>query len=222
MQIKLSSDGPPMWFLGDPKQLVASLTYVEPGPVEVDFQALGDAEQKAVLTAVQRGVVESDIPFQELYQVWLKSKSPVPQPSPTGNQEQIRQAAVQAMQERLIQRQAVAQKKEGKFQSRCEYLISQNVIGLKSAVQNEKNERVLHNLLKLEQSGKQRVSVVKLIHEKLRRIEAARARKIDKATRRQIRSDRLKQQTSAMSVVESEQETITLTPEDLIAAAATQ
>lgn len=217
MQIWLNPDGPPMWFLGEPKKIIVSLNYVEPGPVEVDFESLEETAQKQLLVGLRDGLVLSDKSFQDLYQVWLKSR-PTVQEVTEDPQEQIRLAVARQAAERVAQRQKLNQDKERKFEERCSYLSQQSVAALKTTVNNETDERVLHALLKIEEQGKQRTMVVRCIHDKLRRIEAQRAKDIEKETQRQIKANPQMKKTSPMSVVESDQETITLTPEDLIEA----
>lgn len=218
MQIQLNVDASPMWFLGEPKNIVLSLNYQQPGPVEVDFDELEESLQKKLLISIRDGIIISDISFQNLYQVWLKSRPTVEETPPEDPQAAMREAIARQAAERVAKREKELREKEEKFQKRCRQITEQSLRALKTMINEEKDERTVRHVLAIEEQEKQRSMVIRFLHEKLRQIEAKRARDIERKTKKQIKSDKMKRQTSPMTVVESEMETVTLTPEDLIEA----
>lgn len=217
MQITLNTDVSPMWFLGEPKSLVVSLNYLEPGPVELDFEKLEESQQKQLLLALKGGTIMSDMTYDALYQVWLKSR-PAVEEVVEDPQAQLRLAMARQIQDRVERRKQAQVDKEAKFQERCNYLSQQSVKALKATITKENDERILNALLRIEEQGKQRTMVVRRLHEKLRQIESKRAKEIEKETLRQIEANAQVKKTSPLSVVESEMTTVTLSPEELIKA----
>lgn len=216
MQITLEKHGPPMWFLGDSSNLKAHLTYLDPGPVDVDFDSLTENEQKALLIALRDKIIISNENFDDLYQRWLKSRPAQTEEKKIDPQEVLRQEMARRMALQVAKREKELREKEEKFQERCRYLSQQGVNALKTAINHETDERTLHQLLRIEEQEQKRTMIVRQIHHKLRQIESQRAKEIEKATQEQLKMDSYKQKTSPLSVIQSEEETITLTPQDLI------
>ena len=63
-----------MWFLGEPKNLKASLNFANPGPVGVDFDALSLEEQKHVIISIQTSLVTGDVGLTELFEIYTKKR----------------------------------------------------------------------------------------------------------------------------------------------------
>lgn len=216
MQIKLSNSGPAMWFLGEPKNLTAYLNFANPGPVEIKFEDLGSIDQNKILTDLKQGIIESDISYQELYQVWIKSKPAVPH-FPPEDKELSKMQEVQKMRYKL---ETQRREKEEKFQERCYFIADKGVRAIKAVLKDEKDIRFFRELLKIEKVGKNRKIVISLLNDKVKQFEKNISKKIRRGSKKQSNSKILSQETIVFDVVESEQETITLTPEDLISAAA--
>ena len=199
-----------MWFLGEPHHLIASLNMQNPGPIELDFYGLGTMDQMRVLTAMKNGQIEADLSFEDLYAEWSqKSKY---QPPPTGT---VANDTAKAIIESRLKAEASRADKETKFQERCVWALGQSVKGLKSLIQNSDDVRFLRTILKMEETGKNRKTVIGLIRERMARFEraiATEAIKDDPNGRDPFKP----RETMPYSVVDSEQETIILSPEELI------
>jgi len=217
MQIKLSMFGPPMWFLGDPKNLTVNLNYMNPGPVELNFGSLSTDEQQKVLQSVQNGQLECDITYAQLYQEWATSGPAIEVPQDP-QVEAIRQR-ISGMREQLETERKV---RENKDQEKCSYLLSGSVRAMKAAITGMKDIKLVHRLLVEEKVGKKRKGVVTALEKKQHQlalaVQARVAKKINSATKLQNKT-RIPGETIKFNVVESEQESVVLTPSDLIAAA---
>lgn len=221
MQITLTDLGPPIWFLGEPKNLIVSLNFANPGPVELDFTKLERVHQQRVLLALQNGYLESDIPFQEIYECYTKSAPPAPKmvapdeiaSAPVAN---TVAATTKLLADQRLQIEAERQEKEEKIKEKCLLKLKGSVVAAVSNLVGEEDPRYLRMLISYEQQGKNRKMVIRKIRERIKRIEDGLAKKITKETEDQIAA--MKSETNEMVVVESEQRTVVLTPEDLIAA----
>jgi hypothetical protein len=152
MWIKLSDDGPAMWFLGSPRAIRLSLNFDNPGPVDIDFESLSDLEQNQIMSAVREGKLESGTPFQDLYRIWGKKKGeelaaaiPDDQPIQTPIQEQILEG-----QKKENEREAVKRECDTKFEERCKFILRQSGLAIKNAIASEKNMKLWLALLQME------------------------------------------------------------------------
>lgn len=217
MQVTLTDMGPPMFFLGDPRNLILSLSFANPGPVELDFDSLERIQQQKILSALQNGHLESDIPFQELYEGFSKS-APPKAPTPISPVADKIIETTKMLAEQRSELQSKRQEKEEKLKEKCIYHLSKGSTWAIKSLSHEEDPRYLRMLLATEQAGANRVSVLVKIKTRLKRVETELAVKINKATAAQIAVMRSEAETSDLNVVESEQRTVILTPEDLIAA----
>lgn len=219
MQIKLSQLGPPMWYLGEPKNIRVSLTFSKPGPVEIDFASFTKEEQVKVLVGIRDGQLESDVTFQELYHQWANHQPAVP-PEPDNPYIEPIQAR---LNEARLKLEASRREKEDKGKQRCLYLLAKSVRAIKAAITSITDRQLIHMMLLTEKAGKARKGVTAALEKKMRQLivkeQMSVAKKVSKATKAQLKQDPAKE-TIVFDVVESEQETVVLTPEDLITTAA--
>jgi len=228
MKIKLSEFGPAMWFLGEPRKLIISLTFANPGPVEVDFDKLQPVDQAKLLKSIREGVVESDVPFRTLYERWAEgnvlagstSTKEVAQIQPGPADPRLVWA--QQIEAKRNALQAQRDEEEAHVLERCKYLSGLTVRGLKSSLKRENDIKLLRALLKTEEAGKGRKLVLEAIHEKIREHDHGLALEIMKLTKEQLAGPGvgIPKDKMGYTVEESDLETVTLTPEDLIKAAA--
>lgn len=210
MKIWLSEDGPPMWFLGEPRKLIASLNMQNPGPIELDFDNLGLLDQMRVLTAMKNGAITGDPAFEVLYAEWSKKNKSTPKSSDTTATDQAK-----AVVDSRLRVEVARTEKETKFQERVTWALGQSIKGLKNIIQNCDDLRFLREVLKAEQVGKGRKTVIRWIRERLTRFERVIANEAIKIVP-DARDPYQPKETIPYSVVESEQETIVLSPEELI------
>ena len=77
ISIKLNiSDGPAMWFLGEPKKSKIGLNWKSPGPAQIAFESLSEYEQKHILQSMQRNHIEVDVDFDTPYAAYLNQYGP--------------------------------------------------------------------------------------------------------------------------------------------------
>jgi hypothetical protein len=213
--LNLAEDGPPFWFLGDPKRLTVSLTYQEPGPIEVEFSNLTMPDQKKILQSIQAGQIESNVPWADMYVEYEKvfsKAAPVriepqePTPKPTG--------AVQAIPSVDLR---VA--KEAAFQEKCQKIVKEKLSQLKESLKKEKDIRTLRTIRDLElQKKSPRTSVVNFINLELRKLQSGIIEEIENDDNVVVieAEPAARGETFVSNVVESDLETVQLTPEMLI------
>jgi hypothetical protein len=211
-----------MWFLGEPQHLIVSLTFVDPGPVEVSFEELDSGQQKKILTGLQSGILASDIPFQSLYQIWSNEKIAIP--TPKDPQPEDLHKATTLTQKETFKLEAQIKTREQKIRERYDYLLAQPARALQAGLKGEENISLLQKVMRAELHGKNRKGVIKFLKEKIKRLtikaHAEISRQISKASKKRKHDPFIPQETIGFDVVESEQKTVILTPEDLIVAAA--
>lgn len=66
INISLHEDGPPMWFLGEPKTPKIALNFMEPGPIIVEFDSFNDSEKTQIIRAIELNRITSSIEVLEL------------------------------------------------------------------------------------------------------------------------------------------------------------
>lgn len=212
IQITLAEDGPPFWFLGDPKYLKVSLTFHEPGPVEVDFSKLGNKEQKQILVAMQMEYITVDKSFfalEQEYEKFFPANTPVNASS--------EEAPKRTGMDRALKMEANRQEKEAKFQDKCRLLSKQGISALKHALKDETDLRLLRNIRDSEMNKKKpRPSILGFLDTKLRKLQANLIEEIENSAITEIEAELPpEKETFVSDVIELERETVHLTPEIL-------
>jgi hypothetical protein len=222
MQIRLSSRGPVMWFLGDPRNLIVALNIQNPS-AEVDFDKLKDGEQKKILNSLRLNQIECSESYESLHARWARNDIPdVPEEDKNDYLLQIELAKKMeekrmAAEERKIQAEQEALK-------RCKNILQKPAEKIKYSILREKDIRFLNLLLKTEQAEQNRSDVIEVLQNRKKKCLIAKQKKADqqvnKATKEYVKVNKGRQiETIDMPVVESEYRTIVLTPEELIDAA---
>lgn len=169
-----------MWFLGNPRpNPTIALTFSEPGPVEIDFEELNDAEKAHILTSVRLGKIETNVDYASLFNAYRKPE-PVTVPEPTKQELQVTQLQkdLQAARQVLSERD----KLEISLQAKCKYLVSKGVRSLKAALTKEDNIRVFKTILAMEQKKKiPRQSVILFLNEKIKQNQIEVIKDIEKS-----------------------------------------
>ena len=222
MQIKLSEFGPSMWFLGEPRRLIVSLNFMSPGPVEVDFASLSQPDQNKLLTAIRQGIIESDIPFCELHAAYIKAMEIPGAPSSVETvQVDPRVAYAQEVQAQRNALQAERAKKEAKLLERCKFLNGLTIRAFKAALKGDQDIQFLRTLLTMEEAGEKRHGIINFLQEKIARHERILSERIIQETA-QGKGSYLAPKEKVeynIEVSEVQQVQISLSPEELIAAA---
>ena len=214
----LADDGPPFFFLGDPKRLILSLTYQDPGPMPIDFEDLSLVDQKKIIIAVSREQLESDVPYPALvteYEKLFSKDAPVvPEPQAPPKEPAGAPPVVDPTEERNQQ--------EASFQKECQTIVKQKIKAIKANLENESDLRKLRTIRDLElQKKSPRITVVNYINLELRKLQAGIVEEIENGDN-VIEIDAepaLRKETFVSDVVESNLEIVHLTPEVLISRA---
>jgi len=218
MQIQLSDTGPAMWFLGKPGDLKVSLSFADRGPVEVDFNKLEAEEQKQVLVSLRDGKITSDMKFQDLYEVWLKSRPAVSEPSPEVKAH-LANEKKNKLEDKRMKLEAQRRTKEEKFQKRCLYLSKKSANALKAALKDKDDLRLFRTLRDLEMKRKRpRASVRDYLESTIRKLQKEVVSVIaDSANKEPLPMPKgmTPKETITFDVIESEQEIVEFPIEDL-------
>ena len=216
MLVSFIDPATPMFFLGDPRDLILSLSLYEPGPVDVDLDKLDRVCHQKLLVAIKNKVLSSDVPFSELYSAFL-AKYPPAGPSPEQTAEA--QRAAMLVQARL-RRESRMVEQEDKFQEKCAFLSRQKVGAMKSSLKGEKDLRIFRTLLHIEESGKQRKGVLSYLLKKIHQLELEIIHKAEKDAAEQLRTTRGPDSLAEkFTVVESERKAVYLNTREIIDAA---
>jgi len=182
MWIKLDQhNGPPIWFLGEPKKVKVSLTYQQPGPETIEFEKLSELEQKQILIGIQKKTLESDKSYMDLYNLYLQGQPKEEAPSQEV-QTYLNKKKEKKVEKKQLSVLAKREKQEQKFKSRCEHISKQTTRAIKAAIKNEDDLRLLRTLLQMELKNKNRISVKDLLQEHIRKIQKEISIGIEKAT----------------------------------------
>lgn len=215
VNLLLAEDGPPFYFIGDPKRLILSLTFEDPGPSPLEFSDLSLIDQKKILIAIRMEHIEADVPYGELvaeYEKLFSKEAPVA-PSPPAPTPEPAGAMAPPTQK------STYEEAEGLFQESCKKIVKQKIKDLKVSLKNESDLRKLRTIRDLELKKKSpRVSVVNFINLELRKLQAAIVEEIQNGGNVvEIEAEPPStKETFVSDVVESEETTVHLTPEVLI------
>jgi len=227
MIIKLAKQGPSMWFLGEPDQILANLNFLNPGPIVIDFIKLDQKNQLALIQDLEKGVIESETSIEEL-------KLLVGETVDT-SKDGIAALALQKANEtiekmKLLQKQATQYRENKRLQmeKRVDHIVAQPTRSVYYTINHSTDLLFLKQLLHKEVEGQNRKGVLLALQKKVHLLSIEREKKIAKEirqdmkkqmkeTRRQMKDAIYK--TNSYDVVEFEGETILLSCEDLIRAA---
>lgn len=216
MQIKLVSEKVPMYFLGDPRNLILSLSCANPGPVELDFYGLTKILQQKVLIALKNGILESDKPFHEIYSDWAKLNPPVEK----SETQIVHEENISLEMSQRLQREAKLREKEQKYQERLAYLSTLGFNHLRNSVKNDTELRLFRTLLLMEENGKKRSLNIKYLQHRIQVIEQKLEKEIEKRTAEQLKSFKIHSRKDPLAerftVIESEKKTIYLSTKELV------
>lgn len=219
MIITLAKRGPAIWFLGEPRNLVASLNMIKT-TVEVDFDNLREVDQKHIIQSIQMGHIEVDANLKDLENRFI-TQYPTVETQPVQTTVDPRIVMYQEIEERRIKLDEKQKEQHEKRHAKTQELLKRTAPSLRVAIRYETDIELLKMAIQAEQVGKQRVMVVAALEERIRKIAVKKqkkiAREIAQRTREQMKALTAKE-TKGLHVIESEQNFIILTPEDLIAA----
>ena len=210
MQIRLANNIT-MWFLGDPKNLLINLNFVNRGPVEVDFIKLSDTDQNRIINAIHSGQLESDITVEDL--IALKDKPTLTVYHETSIIDEPTTMTVSAGSPTVINSmEFLKNTAEQRKIEKCQFILKGSVRSIKVAVSEANDIALTKFLIKMEEINKSRKSVLTFLREKLRTLEIAVIKFSEKE------KEKVEKQTEAYNVIESDEKVVTLSPEELIQA----
>ena len=167
MEITLNPEKASFWILRsgggtfklDEDQDGISLSFVAPGPIEVDFNSLTDEEQYKLVMALSRGEILSP------------QKSTLLTQLPLPKNKQLTKTISHEFQ-LLPEHKPVISPGEDLFE-RAKSILAASTATIKRQVSQVDNTTLLRTLLSVEEATKNRSTVVKLLKDKLARIELA-------------------------------------------------
>jgi len=209
MQIKLKKGV--MWLLGTPrgdKDDVISLNFGSPGPVEVDYGNLTRAEKKHVILSLRKDQIsspqiQSTEDIDKLAADYMNEHGKAERP-PARVEQKPRDP------------RKVAAEKLQKDTERAYYLAKQTVSVIRSALTGENNTRMLNFLIKDEEKGRNRKSVIKAVQTKIESVNKQVTKHLDhEAEKPAIPMSLVRPEQNLPNVVESEERDIVLTEEQI-------
>lgn len=169
-----------MWFLGDPpKNIKIALNSNNPGPVEIDFDALESKDQKAVLMGLRYHFIEASEPFEVLYRKYAEAKPVEPQapPPPVVKQYLEAKKAVRD-QDKLLKEQAKILKKEKDLDEKAIYFSKKSVRAIKSEIIACEDKHFLNKLRRAEMENKGRKAILDQIELQLKKIHYLQSKEV--------------------------------------------
>jgi hypothetical protein len=211
MQIRLT-DGVTMWFLGDPKNLLVNLNFVNRGPAEVDFIKLSSNDQNRIINAIKCGQLQSDITVEDLISLQRKPDM-VTITHPVSTISEPTTITVTSGPPQIINSlEFLKNEMETKRLERCQTILRRTVRSIKVAVSADNDITLIKLLIKMEESNKARKSVLTFLREKLQILENVVVKFSEKE------KVGVEKQTEEYNVIESDEKVISLSPEELIQA----
>lgn len=218
VNLTLTDDGPAFLMLGDPTQLSLLLSFENPGPQRVDFTLLSAADQRRVLAHINAEQLESDVPYEALvaeYQRLFSQAAPA-EPPKVATQPAPQAVGASGPTMQLPQKHVDLQVE---FEKRCKALSRKSLKALKKEFADDVDIRVLRRLRDLElEKRSPRKSILDFIELAIRQYNEAVINSIEKnddADTIEKKMD-LQGETFVSDVIESEHETVQLTPEMII------
>jgi hypothetical protein len=209
MQIKLREYGPPMWFLGEPKAIKLSLTYLKPGPENIDFEKLTLQDQAHILRGIRDEIVEVDTPYEVLHKQYTNNIPPMavpPQPAVQAAQP----VAQETPKESIVE---IRREKEEKFQRRCEHISKQSARVLKAALKGTEDIRLARQVLHLETLGRNRTSVRDYLKGLIQKLQGEVTLKMKESESEKPLKNVIPVDPLGYEVIEEDQETVTIAVE---------
>lgn len=184
-----------MWFLGpNSKEIQVSLTFENPGPVEIDFEELCVQEQQQVLRDLKMRKIKSSVKYDDLFANFAaKYKPKLSQPK---NEQQVA----------LLKKIEEHKQRQMKVEERINYLLKQSTRAIKATLKDEKDSKVLRMVQQLEQKGRHRKLVLVYLQERLNRMQEQIIAQVNKPKKTYVQAAR--KERISYDVVESEQEII--------------
>jgi hypothetical protein len=165
VNISIAEKGPPMWFIGVKPNIKVALTFMEPGPVEIDLDTLTQEEATHILLGVSEGKLESSVLYKDLYTYYINRFATSKEPS-------LQQPVTQTTSSSIVNKTAFEQKKteDEVIIKKCQSLAKQSVRVVKSTLSRETNFRMIKLMQKIEQENQNRRSVIDFLNEKIERV----------------------------------------------------
>lgn len=210
VSVKLSENGPMMFFIGEPKDpALITLSIEQPGPIDINLDLLGQKEAKHLVVGVRDGNILADKPFDDLkkfyYEKFVPAKKSAESEIPA---EKDPTSDIRAEKHKEIRNKEMA------IYQRCAYLMQKGIRAIKAALKGEKDMRVLKICQTLElQRGekKSRQSVLDFLAREMRRIQESNLKEAMENASKQVFFDPKRPYDKIeYSVSEEEQEIIAL------------
>lgn len=173
MELSLNRNKVPFWILRagggtwDDTHEGLSLNNAEPGPIHVDFQVLSTSEKYRVVM----GLLKDEILSPQKDELFAALRQRETSLVPTKFAQQSLPVEKPSISISLMQNEVDEFGKPVTFTDKAKHILSNGTMQIKQQLAMVDNTSLLRTLLNVEASGKNRNTVVKLIKDKLFRIE---------------------------------------------------
>jgi hypothetical protein len=183
IQVCLEDNATPMWFLEDENRSI-HLTYMNKGPVSIDFDTLTTTNQEYVFDSVKNGYISSDASLADLSRILLADKRKEIDAMEEEMPEELKKYTQSLENKKLKEKIIVAETKRAKIaetmEKRAKSLAGSSVRAVRAALAKEENVALLLAVLKFEKDGKNRSTVKNLVNNKLQTIRDRKIRESNK------------------------------------------
>lgn len=229
VKVQLNKKGPPMWFLGEPRKIILSLNFTNPGPKIIEFKELEPCLRTKLMDDIQRGLIDANVDYAVLFKEHNSLNRPqdiaLPKLPPVQNSQPTKIIDRVTFDEAMRKAEIC----EDKLSQKCMFILKNGIQGVKAALSTEVDLKCLRKLAVLERTGKKRKGVLNLLKEKIKFLTIQEHKLITQKIKeeekvremnRQIKQSGLSKETYNFSVIESDERVVILSPEDLINGAA--
>jgi len=208
INIKLNEESGPMWFLKDQNHDV-HLTYMNNGPVPVDFDLLSNSDKDYLYSSLTNGLIDViDPSFEKVSEAYLYVKKE--------QERQVKEAEVSTPKidpnivsraesdRKFLESEQRRREQNTKREDKYKLIIKSSLKAAKNAVSKENNIHNLLKILELEQANKNRKQLCGYIKTKVNSLKKKLSKEIEKGSRKTKLSEKEKKMIGEIEHSENE------------------
>lgn len=160
INISLHEDGPPMWFLGEPKTPKIALNFMEPGPIIIEFDSFNDSEKTQIIRAIELNRITSSVDI-----LLLKKSMVMPEIKPTEVSEPAKTVAL--IQEKKNKKEGLKspidvflKQRNEEMTSMSNEILSLKAQQIKAKIKEIKDIKLLRKMKTIELDGHNRKTII--------------------------------------------------------------
>ena len=172
-----------MWFLQDQNHNI-HLTYMNKGPVPVDFDLLSEENKDYLYSSITSGfVIPVDVPFKKISEAYLSVKKEkemqVKEESVSNTNVDSNMVSRAELDRRTAESELRRYEQNVKREDKYKLIIKSSLKAAKSAIARENNIHNLLKILELEKANKNRKQICNYIETKIRSLKKKISKQID-------------------------------------------